>query len=130
MLESAVQSHTRLAAADAGLLMMRNNVGACEDKTGRQIRYGLMNDSAQLNRKIKASDLIGITPVVAYVASIGWCTLGVFTAFECKHSDWHLTPGDEHALAQSRFHEIVREHGGFAGFVSDPAQIHSIIRRA
>lgn len=127
--EAVIQQQVRLAFASVGP-MFRNNVGACEDKTGRQIRYGLGNDSVQLNREIKSSDLIGITPVTAYLATAGrWVTLGVFTALEVKSSTWHMTPGDERAMAQAKFHAIVREAGGFAGFVTDPVDINSIIRR-
>lgn len=128
MNEAAVQTHTRLEFAKIGPCW-RNNVGAAEDATGRLIRYGLGNDSAQLNRVIKSSDLIGITPVTAYLQSAGWVTLGVFTALEIKASDWTMRPGDERAIAQQRFHEIVREVGGFAGFVTKPEDIHGIIRR-
>jgi hypothetical protein len=110
--------------------MWRNNVGACEDATGRQIRYGLGNDSAQLNKEIKSSDLIGITPVTAWLHSAqSWVTLGVFTALEIKASGWHQTAGDDRAKAQAKFHQIVRDAGGFAGFITDPDQIQTIIRR-
>lgn len=127
--EAVIQQQVRLAFANVGPLF-RNNVGACEDKTGRQIRFGLGNDSAQMNREIKSSDLIGITPVTAYLASAQrWLTLGVFTAFEIKASGWHMTPGDERAIAQAKFHEIVRDAGGFAGFATSPDDIQSIIRR-
>jgi hypothetical protein len=127
--ETVVQQQTRLAFARIGPAW-RNNVGACEDATGRLIRYGLGNDSAQLNKENKSSDLIGITPVTAYLASAGaWVTLGVFTALEVKRSDWHPTPSDDRAIAQAKFHAIVREVGGFAGFVTDPADVHKIIRQ-
>lgn len=128
MNESAVQSHVRLAFADIGPVW-RNNSGACTDDTGRLVRYGLGNDSAQLNRVIKSSDLIAITPVTAYLRSCGWVKLGVFTALEVKASNWSMRPGDERAAAQAKFHEIVREAGGFAGFVTKPEDIHGIIRR-
>lgn len=107
----------------------RNNSGACTDDTGRLIRYGLGNDSAQLNAEIKSSDLIGITPVQAYVEGKGWLILGVFTAYEIKPSGWHQTPGDKRALAQAKFHDIVRSAGGFAGFVTDPRDIYGITGR-
>lgn len=127
--ETVVQQRTRLAFADIGP-MWRNNVGACVDDTGRQIRYGLGNDSAQLNAVIKSSDLIGITPVTAFLASEQrWVTLGVFTALEIKASGWHQRPGDDRATAQAKFHSIVRDAGGFAGFVTDPNDIQSIIKR-
>ena len=126
MLESAVQSHTRLALAQAGCLIWRNNTGACEDKTGRIIRYGLANDSQQMNRSLASSDLIGIVPVTIRPDHVGR-TLGVFLAAECKRSDWHLTPGDARAQAQLRYIELVRSVGGIGGFVSDPAQVASLI---
>jgi len=131
--ETVVQQQTRLRAAQAGLQLWRNNSGAGRviDDNGkeRMIRWGLANDSAQLNKQIKSSDLIGITPVTAYMQSVGWCKLGVFTALEIKPSGWHLTPGDDRALAQQRFHAIVREAGGFGGFVTDPTDLDRIIRR-
>jgi hypothetical protein len=130
MNESAVQQQTRLAMARMGNQVWRNNSGACIDETGRLIRYGLGNDSAQLNKMIKSSDLIGITPVQAYCTLNGvaaWRTLGVFCALECKPSGWHMTPGDQRAAAQARFHDIVRDAGGFAGFVTHPDDIAGII---
>ena len=102
--ETVVQQRTRLEFARIGP-MWRNNVGACTDDTGRLIRYGLGNDSAQLNAVIKSSDLIGITPVAAFLASTGrWERLGVFTALEIKASDWRFSERDERATAQRKFH--------------------------
>ena len=125
--EAAVQTHARLAHAQIGP-MWRNNSGACYDERGRLVRYGLGNDSAAVNRQIKSSDLIGITPVLITPALYGQI-LGVFTAYECKPSRWNFSQKDERAVAQAKFHQIVRDAGGFAGFVNDPNQIHSIIKR-
>ncbi len=126
MLESTIQNHIREHFAHIGPVW-RNNVGACEDKTGRQIRYGLANDSAKMGRHIKSSDLIGIRPLVAWVPDVGWRTLGVFTAIEVKRPGWHMTPGDERAAAQARFHDIVRASGGLAGFATSTDDIARII---
>jgi hypothetical protein len=127
--ETVVQQRTRLAFANIGP-MWRNNSGACFDDTGRLIRYGLGNDSAALNAEIKSSDLIGITPVTAWLASANaWVKLGVFTALEIKPTGWRQTPSDERANAQAKFHAIVREAGGYAGFVTDEKAIQSIIRQ-
>lgn len=110
--------------------LWRNNSGACTDDTGRLVRYGLGNDSAQLNAEIKSSDLIGITPEWAYTERHGWRWLGVFTALEIKPSGWSLRPGDKRGLAQERFHGIVKQAGGYAGFVIDPAtDLQRIIER-
>lgn len=128
MLESAVQQRVRLELARMGALAYRNNVGACEDKQGRIIRYGLCNESAQMNRALKSSDLIGVTPVLIQPHHVGR-TLGVFTAIECKHSNWHMTPGDARAQAQQRFIDLIRSVGGIGGFVTDPAQVRELVDR-
>lgn len=44
--EAYIQQQTRLMLAERRALMARNNVGACEDRNGRVIRYGLFNESA------------------------------------------------------------------------------------
>jgi len=126
MLEAQVQQRVRLEAARFGLQLWRNNSGAFTDERGRLVRFGLGNDSAALSAQIKSSDLIGITPVTVTQAHVGRI-LGVFTALECKRPGWHLTPGDERAIAQGRFHGIVRDAGGFAGFVCDPADIWKVL---
>lgn len=128
MNEEAVTSHTRLEFAKIGPLW-RNNVGVLPDRRGVPVRFGLANESAKMNQEIKSSDWIGATPVTAYLQSCGWVTLGVLTAFEIKRTGWIFDPGDAHVVAQAKFHEIVREAGGFAGFVTKPEDIHNIIRR-
>jgi len=61
--EAAVQTKIRLEASRKGCRVWRNNVGATMDENGNFIRYGLCNDSKQMNTVIKSSDLIGIRPV-------------------------------------------------------------------
>lgn len=129
MKESGVASHIRLEAANSGIELWRNNVGVLRDENGRPIRYGLANDTAALNKNIKSSDFIGITPVQAYVEGIGWTVLGVFTAIETKAEDWKFYQSDERALAQQAFHDIVRKAGGFAGFARNITEFRRIIGR-
>ena len=126
--ESVNQQQARLIMARLHCQIWRNNSGACTDDTGRLIRYGLGNDSAQLNKKIKSSDLIGITPTLITAEMVGY-HLGVFTALEVKPSGWTLKPSDERGHAQAKFHEIVQQACGFAGFVTDPIDVYRIIRR-
>lgn len=127
MLEASVQQRARLAMAQLGGLPQRNNVGACEDKTGRIIRYGLMNSSAQENRQFASSDLIGPIPIVIQPHHVGR-TVGVYAAFECKKSDWRFQPGDARAAAQLRYIQLVQGVGGIGGFVSDPAHVEWYVR--
>lgn len=128
MRESGVQQRTQIALASLGAQVWRNNVGACVDETGRMIRYGLANDSAQLNRVIKSSDLIACVPVVIQPHHVGQLA-GLFGAFEIKAPGWHLTPGDQRGQAQAKFIELVRSVGGIGGFVTDPQQVHGMIPR-
>lgn len=131
MREATVQSLSRqehLELTGGHGQMWRNNSGACTDETGRLIRYGLGNDSAQLNRKVKSSDLIGITPTLITQDMVGYY-MGVFTALEIKRPGWHLTPGDERGQAQAKFHDLVRAACGYAGFVTHPDDVRGIIRR-
>jgi hypothetical protein len=125
--EELVQQQVRLHIAAAGMTPMRNNVGACQDQSGRLIRYGLMNDSHDLNERIKSSDLITIRPMLITPEWVGH-TVGVFAAIECKRSGWHLTPGDKRGQAQQRFHEIVRGYGGFAGFACSVEDARGVLR--
>ena len=128
MREAAVQQRVQLEMARRQCLIWRNNSGACEDKNGRVIRYGLGHTSAQQVRSWASSDLIGIVPVTIQPYHVGQ-VFGLFTAIEVKEPGWHLTPGDQRAQAQLRFLELVRSVGGIASFVTDPAQVDGIIRR-
>lgn len=120
------QQQARLIMARLGGQIWRNNSGAYQDERGNFIRYGLANESKQQNDKIKSSDLIGITPLLVTPEMVGrW--VGIFTALECKPSGWHLTPGNKRGVAQEKFISIVKNVGGFAGFVTDQQDVYRII---
>lgn len=114
--ESAIQSRVRLEAAAKGMRLFRNNVGALKDETGRVIRYGIANDSAQMNKMIKSSDLIGINPVTITSAHIGQ-TIGQFVAREVKAPGWRYA-ATEREQAQLRFINMIAAMGGDAAFAS------------
>lgn len=144
--ESVVQSEIRAEAGRLGILLWRNNVGACNDDTGRIIRYGLGNDSPQVQRRLKSSDLIGVVPSrVGCGVDTHNPEVGVFLAVECKAEGWRFpdawrnstpdeieqtrAPADaslRRTLAQWRFVCLVHDAGGLAGFaqsVDDFARI-------
>lgn len=112
----------RLAAAAAGIPLLRNNVGACRDKTGRLIRFGLGNDSSQLNRVFKSSDLIGIRPVMITEDMVGQ-VIGQFVAIECKREDFKARESDDRFTAQRNFGEWVIRHGGWFEFCQNAAEL-------
>ncbi len=125
--EKVIQQQTQLEHAKIGPIF-RNNSGACQDQTGRMVRYGLGHVSAKQVKEWASSDLIGITPTLITPEMVGY-HLGVFTAFEIKPTGWTMRPSDDRAKAQAKFHDIVKAACGYAGFVSDPSDIYRIIGR-
>ena len=117
MSESGVASYVRLDAANRSIDLWRNNVGVLLDINGRPVRYGLANDSKAMNKLVKSSDLIGVTPIMITPDMVGQI-VGVFTAVETKHEDWKFKPSDSHSVAQKNFHDIVKNAGGYAGFAT------------
>lgn len=116
MSEASVQQRVRLAGSKKGMRLWRNNVGAYKDEYGNFIRYGLANESKEMNKKIKSSDLIGITPHVMRDCDVGK-TVGIFTAIEVKGGDWKYK-GNDHEKAQAFFIKVVASLGGIGGFAN------------
>lgn len=112
--EQLIQQAIRLAAPRNNSILWRNNNGACQTADGRQIRYGLANDSHQINDEIKSSDLIGITRTLITPEHVG-LTVAVFTSIEVKREGWKYT-GTAREVAQNKWCLMVQAHGGVAGF--------------
>lgn len=106
----------RLEAPRLGIWLGRNNVGALLDKRGVPVRFGLANDSAQMNSVMKSGDLIGIRPVVITANMVG-CTIGQFVSRECKRPGWKFT-GNAHEQAQANWAALVIKYGGDAKFAT------------
>lgn len=122
MRESVLQQSLRVAAPKNNAILWRNNNGAMFDETGRLVRFGLGHDSAKTNKFIKSSDLIGITEITITPEMVGK-KVGVFTAVECKPSDWKFprpTNKKEFARcnAQKNFIDKVIGMGGMATFAT------------
>ena len=114
--ESELQKEVRLQYAKMGCLLWRNNVGVLQNQDGTYIRYGLANESRQMNKKVKSSDLIGINPLIITSAMVGMC-IGQFIALECKKPGWVFN-GTEVEIAQNNFHKLVISKGGYASFIT------------
>lgn len=112
--EAAVQAAVRLEAASKGVRLFRNNVGVLMDATGRPVRYGLANDSAQINGVIKSGDLIGWRPVLIQQHHVGQ-VIGQFVSREAKRADWRYT-GSGREPAQLAWAQLVMAGGGDAAF--------------
>ena len=126
--EAGAQQNARFAIGRAGGLVWRNNVGATPAKVDahcpkchfhfeikqRIIRYGLCNDSPQLNAIFKSSDLIGVMPRLITQQMVG-STIGQFIAVEVKTPDWvYKNKGRE--VQQQAFLTLVANKGGNAQF--------------
>lgn len=113
MAESRVQSELRLLASQRGWKLFRNNCGVLPDRNGRPVRFGLANDSKQMNRQYASADLVGVRPVLILPEHVGH-TLGIFTSIECKHPDWKPSASDERYAAQCRWRDLIISLGGYA----------------
>ncbi|MAK38196.1 MAG: hypothetical protein CMC15_18700 [Flavobacteriaceae bacterium] len=127
MAETKVSSEIRLDGAYRSIELWRNNVGVLRNQDGTPVRYGLANTSKKVNREIKSSDLIGITPVFITPDMVGKL-VGVFTAVETKAENWVFNQNDKHCLAQKNYHDIVLKAGGYAGFATCVKDFRKIIR--
>lgn len=115
--EEGVQIKVRLEAARKGLLLWRNNVGALKREDGKGfVRFGLANDSAKVNERIKSGDLIGIRPVHITPAHVGH-TIGQFVSREVKHGGWYYTAADREPQ-QLAWANLVASVGGDACFAT------------
>lgn len=113
--ESSIQTRVRLEASRMGARLWRNNSGV-DTSEGKHVRYGLSNESPQMNSVCKSSDLIGIKPVLITQEMIG-STIGQFMAREVKKGGWHYT-GTPREVAQLKFLEIVNALGGDGKFTN------------
>ena len=119
--EAWVQSVVRLEASKKGLYLFRNNVGALQDKSGRLVRYGLANDSKEMNETLKSSDLIGWRPVEIQPHHVGH-VIAQFVAREIKEPGWQYTGADREG-AQLAWNNLVNRHGGDAAFATGPGTL-------
>ncbi len=112
--EHGAAQRMRLQASQQGSILWRNNVGVFDDVRGIPVRYGLANESKQMNKKTKSSDYIGIRPVTITPEMVG-DVIGQFVARETKKPGWTYS-GTERETAQNKFLWIVFSHGGDARF--------------
>lgn len=117
--EAYVQSHVRLQANKLGGRLWRNNVGAYDPNRppAGYMRWGLCNDSPEINAVCKSSDLIGIMPIMITADMVGK-TIGQFTARETKKATWQPGEDKKREDAQQNFINLVNSLGGDAKFTN------------
>lgn len=128
--EAKAQQAIRLDIAQRGGMVWRNNVGATparesincpkcgfrHESVKPPVRYGLCNDSHQLNERFKSADLIGLMPVVIGPEHVG-TTVGQFVSIEVKRPGWQYS-GTGREVAQGRWLELIQSLGGIAMFAT------------
>jgi len=112
--EQSIQQHIRLTCSRGPVRLYRNNCGVLQDRRGVPVRYGLANESKQVNEVMKSADLIGWRPLQIEQHHVGQC-VAVFVSRECKKVGWQYT-GDAHELAQLAWAQLVTASGGDAAF--------------
>ena len=112
--EAAVQAAVRLEAARKGVRLFRNNVGALIDSRGVPVRYGLANESKQVNEVMKSADLIGWRPMLIEQRHVG-TVVAQFVSREVKAVGWRYTGADREP-AQLAWAQLVTSGGGDAAF--------------
>lgn len=121
------QSRT-IVQNEFGGKLLRNNSGACMDaKSGTQIRFGLGNDSAQLNAVYKTPDGVGVVPIVIQPHHVGR-VFGVALHLEDKAHGWTYKASDKRAEAQMNHLSEFAAMGAITGFVTDPEHVRIYIR--
>lgn len=108
--EKSVQDEARLLISKKGGRAFRNNKGVLPDKRGVPVRFGLCNDTPEMGKRLRSSDLISCVPVSITQEMVG-TVIGQFTAIEVKKRGWHYT-GTEHEQGQLRFGELIIGLGG------------------
>lgn len=96
-LESEVQREILLSAPSRQARLLRNNVGAFQDATGRWVHYGVGGNGG--------SDTLGPTTITITPEMVGR-QVAVFTAIECKRVGKRATEEQDAFLA------MVRSRGG------------------
>lgn len=112
--EAAAQAAVRLEAAQKGVRLFRNNVGALLDSRGVPVRFGLANDSKEVNDVIKSSDLVGWRRTLILPEHVG-TVIAQTVLREVKEPGWKYS-GDEHEVAQLAWLQLGASDGADVAF--------------
>lgn len=120
--EAWAQSAVRLEASQKGVKLWRNNVGALIPKDSkRPVRFGLANDSPQMNDTLKSADLVGWRSVLIRPEHVGH-VIAQTVSRECKPPGWQYT-GTAHEQAQLAWANLINAAGGDARFCTGPGTL-------
>lgn len=106
--------------------LFRNNVGVLQNKQGGWVRYGLANESKQMNQNFKSGDCIGWIEVEVTPEMVGK-RVAVFSSVEVKKEGYKPSGKRQldHHKAQSNWADMVSDSGGFAGIFDSVDKLSS-----
>jgi len=110
--ESEIQRDIQMEAPKAGARLLRNNIGAYQDETGRWVHYGVGGKGG--------ADLLGWCEKVITPEMVG-ATVAIITACEVKGSDWRPPKSGkqfERWKLQQQFVAAINQAGGIATVAS------------
>lgn len=116
--EARQQALIRIAAAQNGVWLTRNNVGALLDERGIPVRYGLANESPAQNKAVKSGDLMGCWPRLIGPHMVGQ-TIAQLVSVEVKKEKW-VYSGKGREVQQKAWADFVTAKGGIAMFANSP----------
>jgi hypothetical protein len=129
--EGSAAQKVRVRATAWFCRLFRNNSGVLPSiDSNRPVRFGLGNESKELNREMKSHDYIGFTPIVITQDMVG-NKVAVFTSVETKAEGFEVKKKyskKSREQAQNNWSILIRENGGIAGFASTPDQFDSIMQ--
>lgn len=127
MIEKQLAEYIKLEAGKHGLSLLINNSGALNDEVGRLVRFGIGNESKEINDRLKFPDYVFILPTIIQPHHVGM-KIGIFAGAELKRPDWEYT-GKGREQAQMNAIEFIRLNGGVAGFVNSVDSFNKLIGR-
>lgn len=119
--EAFSTSQIRLEAPHKTVRLWRNLVGAGYMKDGSFVRFGLANETPEMNEVLKSSDLIGVDGRPIEQREVGR-PRGRLVAREMKAPGWVYT-GTEREVAQRAFGNLVVAMGGDFAFATGPGTL-------
>jgi len=111
--------------------LFKNNSGVLPSHdSNRPVRFGLGNESKDLNKTLKSHDLIGFTPIIITQEMVGK-KVAVFTSIEAKAEGFKPRksyPKKSREYAQNNWANLILENGGISGFASNEEQFDLIMQ--
>ncbi len=126
--ETTAKRLVLLRAGQYRARLFKNNTGVAYTQDGRPVFFGLGNEGKKDDESIRTPDDVGFTIITVTPDMVGK-EIAVFTAIDSKKAGFRVksdyTKGTRE-YGQNKFFELVKKHGGIAGFASCAADVDAI----